>query len=125
MGQLSGLLGAQTAEFFQGILANAANKTSGVVSTLVGVATLLVTATGVFGEMQSALNAIWKVETQATTVSRLVRARAASLGLVVILGFLLVVSLVVGALLTAFGSWLEAVLPIGMNRPGFAGGSNS
>ena len=111
--QLSGLLGVQTADFFQGVLANASNKTSGLISTVIGVATLAITATGVFGEMQSALNAIWKVETKTTTVSRLVRARAASLGLVVILGFLLVVSLVIGALLTAFGSWLEVVLPIG------------
>ena len=113
VGQLTGLLGAQTAEFFQGVLANASNRTSGVVSTILGMGTLIVTATGVFGEMQSALNAIWKVETKATSVSRFVRARAASLGLVVILGFLLVVSLVVSAALAAFGAWLEAALPLG------------
>ena len=111
--QLSGLMGQQTAEFFQNILANASSKTTGVLSTILGVGTLIITATGVFGEMQSALNTIWKVETKATTLSRLVRARAASLGLVVVLGFLLMVSLVVSAVLSALGAYLETVLPIG------------
>lgn len=111
--QLSGLMGAQTADFFQAILANAASKTSGVLATSAGFVTLVVTATGVFGEMQSALNTIWKVETKTTTLSRLLRARAASLGLVAVLGFLLVVSLVVSAGLSAFGSYLEAELPLG------------
>ena len=111
--QLSGLMGPHTADFFQSILANASDKTSGVLATIAGVATLIVTATGVFGEMQSALNTIWKVETKTTTLSRLVRARAASLGLVVVLGFLLVVSLVVSAGLSALGDYLATTLPIG------------
>jgi membrane protein len=75
--------------------------------------TLIATASGMFGEMQSALNAIWKTKPQATTVSRLIRARAASLGLVGALGFLLIVSLAVSAGLTAFGNYLDSVLPIG------------
>ena len=113
VGQLSGLMGSQTAEFFQTILANADNTTSGAFATIAGLATLLLTATGVFGEMQSALNTIWKVETKSATVSRLLRARAASLGIVAVLGFLLVVSLVVSAALSALGSYLEAALPVG------------
>ena len=116
--QLSGLMGAQTADFFQAILANAAGKTSGVLATSAGFVTLVLTATGVFGEMQSALNTIWKVETKTTTVSRLLRARAASLGLVAVFGFLLVVSLVVSAGLSAFGSYLEAALPVLITHTG-------
>ena len=113
VGQFSGLLGADTADFFQTIVANAAGKSSGTFATIAGFATLLITATGVFSEMQSALNTIWKVETKAATVSRLLRARAASMGLVAVLGFLLVVSLVVSAVLTAFSSYLEAAFPVG------------
>ena len=63
--------------------------------------------------MQSALNAIWKAKPQTTTVSRLIRARGASLGLVGALGFLLIVSLAVNAALKAFGDYLNSVLPIG------------
>ena len=111
--QLSGLMGQQTAEVLQVAVANAASKTSGIWATLIGIATLIITASGVFGEMQTALNVIWKAEPKGTTVSRLIRARAASLGLVVVLGFLLMVSLVVSTALTAFGDYLNAILPFG------------
>lgn len=111
--QLSGLMGQETAAFFQSILADASRPGSGAFSTVLGVLALLVTATGVFGEMQSALNTIWRVETKAISLSRLVRARAASLGLVVVLGFLLVVSLVASAVLTALGGYIEARFPLG------------
>jgi membrane protein len=112
-GQLSGLMGQQTAEVLQSAVASAAGKSSGIVATVVGIITLFATASGVFGEMQSALNAIWKVQPVGTTVSRLIRARAASLGLVAALGFLLMVSLVVSAALTAFGNQINSVLPFG------------
>src|SRR6202051_4212934 len=111
--QLSSLMGQQTAEVLQSAVASAAGKSSGIVATIIGIVTLMVTASGVFGEMQSALNAIWKAEPKGTTVSRLIRARAASLGLVAALGFLLMVSLVVSAALTAFGNYLDSVLPFG------------
>src|SRR5215468_7829420 len=65
---------------------------------------------GRLGEMQTSLNVIWKAKPQGTTVSRLI-ARAASLGLVAALGFLLMVSLVVSIVLTAFGNYLDSILP--------------
>jgi membrane protein len=111
--QIGGLMGQQTAEVLQGAVANAAGKSSGILATIIGVVTVLVTASGVFGEMQSALNAIWKATPEGGTVSRLVRARAASLGLVAALGFLLLVSLVISAGLAAFGSYLNSILPFG------------
>ena len=111
--QLSGLMGQQTADVLQTAVASAANKSSGVVATIIGIITLMVTASGVFGEMQTALNVIWKAKPKGTTVSRLIRARAASLGLVAALGFLLMVSLVVSTMLTAFGNYLDSVLPFG------------
>ena len=111
--QLSGLMGQQTADVLQSAVASAAGKSSGILATLVGVATLVATASGVFGEMQTALNAIWKAKPQATTVSRLLKARAISLGLVAALGFLLIVSLAVSAGLTAFGTYLDTIIPVG------------
>jgi membrane protein len=86
--QIGGLMGQQTAEVLQSAVANASDKSSGILATIIGIVTVVVTASGVFGEMQSALNVIWKAKPQGTTVSRLVRARAASLGLVAALGFL-------------------------------------
>jgi hypothetical protein len=76
--QLSGLMGQQSAEILQSAVASAAGKSSGILATIVGIITLFATASGVFGEMQSALNAIWKVHPTGTTVSRLVRARCKS-----------------------------------------------
>jgi membrane protein len=111
--QLGGLMGQQTADVLQTAVASAAGKSSGILATIIGIVTVIATASGVFGEMQSALNAIWKAKPEGTTVSRLIRARAASLGLVAALGFLLIVSLVVSAALTAFGNYLNSILPFG------------
>jgi membrane protein len=110
--QLRDLMGRESADLVQAAV-QSAGKSSGILASVVGAITLLVTASGVFGEMQSALNMIWKVQPQGTTISRLVRARAASLGLVAALGFLLLVSLVVSAILSGFGSYLDAALPFG------------
>jgi membrane protein len=111
--QLSSLMGQQTADVLQSAVASAAGKSSGIVAAIIGIATLIATASGVFGEMQSALNAIWRAEPKGTTVSRLIRARATSLALVAALGFLLMVSLVVSAALAAFGDHLNSILPFG------------
>jgi membrane protein len=110
--ELSGLMGPQTAEVLQNAVASASGTSSGVIATIVGMMTLMITASGVFAEMQSTLNAIWKAEPTGLTISRLIRARAASLGLVAALGFLLIVSLVVSATLTALGNHLNSIPPI-------------
>ena len=112
-GQFQALMGQQSAELLQSAVRNAGKKSSGVLATIIGMVTLIATASGVFGEMQSALNTIWKVDPQGTTVSRLLRARAASLGLVAALGFLLLVSLVVSAGISALGDYVNTVLPFG------------
>jgi membrane protein len=111
--QLTGLMGSQTAQLLEQAVANASNPSSGVLASLIGVVTLIATASGAFGELQAALNAFWKAKPKDGTVSRLIRARAASMGLVATLGFLLVVSLAVSAGLTAFGKYLNAILPFG------------
>src|SRR6185437_14369623 len=110
--QFSALMGKQTADLLQSVVASASTKSSGIIATVIGIGTLIATASGVFGEMQAALNTIWKTRSQATTVSRLIRARITSLGLVAALGFLLIISLVVSAGLTALGNYLDA-LPVG------------
>ncbi len=110
VGQLRGMMGDQAAEAVQAMIASAGNKSSGIWATVIGVVTLLITATGVFGEMQASLNLIWKAQAP-TGVSGMLRARAASLGLVATLGFLLLVSLVVSAALTALGTTMNRIVP--------------
>ena len=109
--RISGLMGQSGADAVQSMLQGAASKKSGIIATVSGVVILLVTASGVFGEMQAALNQIWEAKPRAGAVSALIRARLQGLGLVITLGFLLMVSLVVSAVLAAFGSWMSAHVP--------------
>jgi membrane protein len=111
--QISGLMGSQSADLLQVALEGASSKTSGTLATIIGVVALLISASGVFGEIQLSLNAIWKIEPKGTSLSRLVRARAASLGLVAALGLLLLISLVASAAISGLGNMLNAYLPFG------------
>jgi len=111
VGQLSGLMGRETAAALQAMIRSASDGTSGAVATLVGLVAILLATSGVFGEVQSALNAVWKVKSRRSTLSRLVRARLASLGLVIAFGFVLMVSLAVSAALTALSTFLHGVFP--------------
>ena len=108
--QLRGLIGKQSAEILQSMIQSASQKTTGVLATVIGVGTLLVTSTGAFAEIQSALNAIWKAS-PSVGFSALIRSRLMSLGLVFTLGFLMLVSLVVSAALTALGDYLSGLFP--------------
>jgi membrane protein len=110
VGQLSGLVGTQSGEIVQSMIQSANRGMTGIFATIIGVGTLLLTATGVLTEIQSALNAIWKAA-PSMGLLELIRARLLSLGLIVTLGFLLLVSLVVSAGVTAFGSYLSDLFP--------------
>ncbi|WP_422029212.1 YihY/virulence factor BrkB family protein [Reyranella sp.] len=109
--QLSGLMGRETAEAMQAMIRSASDRMTGLVATVIGLFTILLAASGVFGEVQSALNAIWKAKPRDSTMSRLLRARLASFGLVITLGFVLMVSLTLSAALTALGKFLKYTFP--------------
>src|SRR3954452_3299275 len=113
--QLSGLMGSQSAALVQSALQSASALSSGLVAGAIGLIALLITASGVFVEMQTALNVIWGVpEPQTDPVTRIVRARATSLGLVAALGFMLLVSLLVSAALSALGNAINQIVPFGV-----------
>lgn len=109
--QLSALMGHRTAEALQGMIESAAKPGEGAVATIVGIVVLIVAVSGVFGEVQSAMNAIWKAEPRTSVFTRLVRARLVSMGLVVTCGFLLTVSLATSAALAALSTYLKYVFP--------------
>jgi membrane protein len=111
MDRLTDMMGPQAAAFLQLAIGKASDHGSGIVATVVGIVSLIITASGVFGEMQSALNAIWRVRPEGEAVTRIIRARLTSLGLVVALGFLLIVSLVLGAAIAALGGQLNKLMP--------------
>ena len=113
VGQLSGLIGTEGATGVQALIESADKPTKGLVATAISIVVLVVGATTVFAELQSALDRIWKVQ-QAPKVSGIwatLRTRLLSLGFILGLGFLLMVSLVSSAALAAFGSWTQGLLP--------------
>jgi len=110
--QLGLLMGPKTAEALQAMIESAARPREGLWATIVGIVVLLIATTGVFGEVQSAMNAVWKAQpSRSSTLTRLVRARVASLGLVVTAGFLLTVSLATSAGLAATADYLRIIFP--------------
>ena len=78
--QLSELMGQQSASLLQSALQGASGLSSGVIAGVVGFVALLITASGVFVEMQTALNVIWGLPPKGDPVTRMLRARATSLG---------------------------------------------
>ena len=110
--QLKGILGETTAKGVQDLMVSAAVQKSGVFATIVGIIITLFAATGVFAEIQSALNTIWKAKpAPINTVLSFLKTRFLSIGVVLGIGFMLLVSLVFSALLSAFGSWVGNQLP--------------
>jgi membrane protein len=101
--ELGQLLGPAGGDFIKSILERSSDPASGTLATIVGVLTVVITASGVFGEMHTALNATFKAKPIDEPISALIRTRAASLGLVAALGFMLVVSLAASAGLSALG----------------------
>lgn len=106
-GQLQGLLGDDASRAIEGLLASVSQPAEGVASTAIGVALLLVGATSVFGELQDALDRIWRAPARDRSggLWGLVRARLLSFGMIMGIAFLLMVSLVFSAVLAALGKW--------------------
>ena len=112
VGQMDGLVGHDGAQAIQALLEGASKRQSGVFATVVGSITLLLAATGAFLELQAALNAIWRVKPNPTLNWRsYAAARLRSFGIVVAIGFLLLVSLVISAALAALNGWLGRRAP--------------
>jgi membrane protein len=107
VGQLRGVIGDEGAVAVQGMLKSVSEPAHGVIATVVSVLTLVVGATTVFAELQSALDRIWRVPAprEKSGIWNLLRTRLLSFGMVLGLGFLLLVSLVVSAALSAFSKW--------------------
>ena len=105
--QLRGIMGEEGAVAVEGMLKAAREPAKSMVATIVGIAVLLLGATAVFAELQSALDRIWRVPAPKSEsgIWYLLRTRLLSFGLVLGLGFLLLVSLVVSVALAALGKW--------------------
>jgi membrane protein len=105
--QLREVLGVEGALAVQGVLKSVSNPSHGMIAAIVSVAVLLVGATSVLAELQSALDRIWKVppDQQQRHTWNFIRVRLWAFGMVLGLGFLLLISLVISAAIAALGKW--------------------
>jgi membrane protein len=104
-GGLQALMGEEGAKAVEGLLASVSQPKEGIIATVIGVFVLLVGATTVFGELQNALDRIWRAPARedASGLWRLLRSRLLSLGMILGIAFLLMVSLVFDAVLQGLG----------------------
>jgi membrane protein len=110
VGQIDQLVGREGAEAVQGLLEGASREKSGVFAVIIGTLTLLLAATGAFLELQHALNVIFRVKTDPSKsgFKHLITTRLRSFGMVCSIGFLLLASLAVSAVLAAISERLGA-----------------
>ncbi len=110
--QITSSLGEDSSRQIQEIIKSQQSETqeTSIWGTIVGIATLLLGATGVFAQFQKTLNIIWEVEpdTSKSGFLQLLKVRLFSFGLILSIAFLLMVSLLVTTMLTAFGDWLAS-----------------
>ncbi len=109
---LADLVGSESAGAVQAMLRSASSTRTGILATVVGFGTLIIGATAVFSELQSALNVIWKAPASGGLgMSHLLKSRLLGLSVVLVIGFLLLVSLVISTALAAFSDYLDWILP--------------
>lgn len=102
--QLQGLMGQQGADAVQALLESVSKPAESITAMLVGSVLLLIGATTVFGELQDAMDRIWRApKRNKSGLWSLLRARLLSFGMIMGIGFLLMVSLVISAALAALG----------------------
>ena len=111
--QFGGLIGQEGSVAIQGLLKSASQPAQSLIASLIGIVMLIVGATSIFAELQSDLDRIWKAPAakRPAGIAGLLRTRVLSFGLIVSIGFLLLVSLVVSAALAAFSEWYGGWFP--------------
>lgn len=110
--QMASLFGDSGAQLVGTMLDASARSGASVVALVAGVATTLFAASGLFGELQAALNRVWEVRPrEGRGILGLVKDRFISFTMVLGIGFMLLVSLVLAAALSALGKYASGVLP--------------
>jgi membrane protein len=111
--QIAALVGDQSAAAIKDMIRRADQPSTGLLATVIALATLLVGASGVFGQLQDALNTVWGVEPkEGRGLWGFIKDRFLSFVAVLGTGFLLLVSLVLSSALAAMGKWFSGLLPL-------------
>ena len=111
VGQIQGAVGPDAAQVIQDLIQNANRAEGSLLATIVGVVTLLLGATGVFAQLEGSLNTIWNIPPQQGGVVAFLKNKLLSLGMILVVGFLLLISLVLTTAVAAIGSMIDSTLP--------------
>lgn len=113
LGQVQTIVGEQGADAVRSLLEHAQKPTSGAIASIVSAFTLLLGASGVFGELRSALNTMWDVKhSPANGLYATIKERFFSFAMVLAIGFLLMVSMVISVALATLGKFFTDLLPL-------------
>jgi membrane protein len=110
-GKLQSYMGRPAAEAVQEIIKNNALRSKGTGAAIIGFITLLVAASGFFAQLKDALNTVWQVQQKpGCTVKEFIRDRLLSFGMILMIGFLLLLSVTASTVLAGVSSYTEHVL---------------
>lgn len=110
--EIGNYIGEGSAEAVEDMISNVALTDGGAFTIIVGIGALLYGATGVFFQMKKAMNNIWNVREKKQTFIRMLINRAISFGMVLVIGFLLLVSFMITAAVGAFSEYLNDTAPV-------------
>lgn len=120
--QLKTFIGSTAAESVQAMVRSASKPSDGIVAGIVGFITLLLGASGIFAQLKDALNTIWEVRLKpGGGIKAFIRERLLSFGMVLSIGFLLLISLAATAALAGFSGYIGKVIGIPPALLGAAG----
>lgn len=112
VGQLQGLMGKEGAAAVQTMIANANKPTTGIIASIINIVILLFGASGVFAQLQDAMNTVWEVAPKPNQgVLAMLRSRFLSFSMILGIGFLLLVSLALSAGLSGLSSYIGNLVP--------------
>jgi membrane protein len=112
LSQMESMVGTEGAKAIQGMLENAQEPKTGAVAAVLGIVTLLFGASGVFGQLQEAMNSIWNVPAKKSGgIWEMIRSRFLSFAMVLGTGFLLLISLLLSAVIAGVGQQLGHIWP--------------
>ena len=110
--EISAALGKDTATAIERIIIETQNSERNLLSTIIGLGTLLFGATGVFYQLKISLNEIWKIAPNPKAkIWKVITDRAVSFAFILVIGFLLLVSFIVTTAISALNNYIQNVLP--------------
>jgi len=109
--QIGGLVGKQSAAAIQSMIQAANRPSKGILASVIGVVTLIAGAIGALSELKSALNKIWRTQERGD-LKEIIKKNVVFVGMLLVMGFLLTVSLILSAAVSALGKFCGGLIPV-------------